>query len=155
MEKIPNPSIKRRPNHSLSTHVVQQTLHHPVWIRNELEGQLGKFFQSDESFRCDITRKDTAVTLLQDFERGGSDNINCGLEALSANMSHLRTIGWIILLGGCPFSTKMIMVYLLMNYHFKFPEGVTGRPESFAAETQFLPNHTAKLSLKGGWLDGL
>jgi hypothetical protein len=43
----------------------------------------------------------------------------------------------------------MIMVYLLMNYDFKFPEGVTERPESFAAETQFLPNHTAKVCLKG------
>lgn len=44
---------------------------------------------------------------------------------------------------------KMIMVYLLTNYDFKFPEGVTERPESFTAETQFLPNHTAKISLKG------
>ena len=50
---------------------------------------------------------------------------------------------------------KMIMVYLLMNYGFKFPEGVTQRPESFAAETQFLPNHTAKvcLNVRGQQLD--
>lgn len=43
---------------------------------------------------------------------------------------------------------KMIMVYLLTNYDFKFPAGVTERPPSFAAETQFLPNHTAKILLK-------
>jgi cytochrome P450 len=44
---------------------------------------------------------------------------------------------------------KMIMVYLLMNYDFKFPEGVTKRPESLAAETQLLPNRTATVMLKG------
>lgn len=43
---------------------------------------------------------------------------------------------------------KMIMVYLLTNYDFRFPEGVTERPPSFAAETQFLPNHEAKIMLK-------
>lgn len=44
---------------------------------------------------------------------------------------------------------KMIMVHLLMNYEFKFPKGVTERPTSFAAETQFLPNHIARVMLKG------
>lgn len=44
---------------------------------------------------------------------------------------------------------KMIMVHLLMNYDFKFPDGITERPESFATETQCLPNHTAKVCLKG------
>lgn len=44
---------------------------------------------------------------------------------------------------------KMIMMYLLTNYEFKFPEGVTERPKSFAAETQFLPDHTARVMLKG------
>lgn len=43
---------------------------------------------------------------------------------------------------------KMIMVHLLMNYSFQFPDGVTVRPESFAAETQFLPNHTAKVMIR-------
>ena len=44
---------------------------------------------------------------------------------------------------------KMIMVYLLTNYDFKFPEGVTERPLSIPAETQLLPNHDAKIELKG------
>ncbi len=44
---------------------------------------------------------------------------------------------------------KMIMVYLLTKYNFEFPKGVMGRPESFAAETQLLPNHSAKIMLKG------
>lgn len=44
---------------------------------------------------------------------------------------------------------KMIVVYLLQNYDFKFPEGVTERPKSVLAETQCLPNHKAQVLLKG------
>lgn len=43
---------------------------------------------------------------------------------------------------------KMIMVYLLTKYNFKFSHGVTERPESLHAETQCLPNHTAKILFK-------
>lgn len=43
---------------------------------------------------------------------------------------------------------KMIMVYLLTKYDFKFPTGITERPESLHAETQCLPNHTAKILFK-------
>ena len=43
---------------------------------------------------------------------------------------------------------KMIVIYLLRNYDFQFPEGVTERPMSLLAETQCLPNHDAKILLK-------
>lgn len=43
---------------------------------------------------------------------------------------------------------KMIMVYLLIKYDFRFPERVTERPPSFPAETQCLPNYTAKIMVK-------
>lgn len=43
---------------------------------------------------------------------------------------------------------KMIMVYFLMHYDFKLSDGVTERPESILAETQCLPNHTAKVMLR-------
>lgn len=42
---------------------------------------------------------------------------------------------------------KAIMVHLLMNYDFKFPEGQT-RPESLTFETQYLPHPTAKVLIK-------
>lgn len=42
---------------------------------------------------------------------------------------------------------KAIMVYLLEHYEFKFREG-EGRPESMLFETQFLPNHAAKLMFR-------
>lgn len=43
---------------------------------------------------------------------------------------------------------KAIMVYLLMNYDFKFPKGKTERPQSLQVETQNLPNHEARLMFK-------
>ena len=47
---------------------------------------------------------------------------------------------------------KMIMAYLLLNYEFRFAgstEGIEGRPVSLMAETQCLPNHEAKVMVKG------
>lgn len=43
---------------------------------------------------------------------------------------------------------KAIMVYLLMNYDFKFPKGKPERPQSLQVETQNLPNHEATLMFK-------
>lgn len=43
---------------------------------------------------------------------------------------------------------KSIMAYILANYDFCFPPGVDERPPSIAVETQFLPNHEAKLMFK-------
>lgn len=43
----------------------------------------------------------------------------------------------------------MIMIYLLRNYEFKLPDGQTGRPSSLIAEAQCLPNHEAKVMLRG------
>ncbi|KAF4556517.1 Cytochrome P450-like protein 93 [Elsinoe fawcettii] len=43
---------------------------------------------------------------------------------------------------------KAIMAHLLLNYDFKFPPGVTERPKSVPVETQFLPDHSAKIMFK-------
>lgn len=43
---------------------------------------------------------------------------------------------------------KAIMAYLLMEYDFKFPEGVKERPASIQVETQYLPNHAATLMFR-------
>ncbi|KAK2616584.1 hypothetical protein QQS21_000407 [Conoideocrella luteorostrata] len=43
---------------------------------------------------------------------------------------------------------KAIMVYLLMNYEFKFPENKPVRPPSLQVETQNLPNHEAKIMFR-------
>ena len=43
----------------------------------------------------------------------------------------------------------MIMVYLLTDYDFKFPEGVTEGPVSITAETHLLPNRNAEIELEG------
>ncbi|KAA8909879.1 putative cytochrome P450 [Sphaerosporella brunnea] len=42
---------------------------------------------------------------------------------------------------------KAIMVYLLLNYDFKFPEGQQ-RPPSLVVETQYLPNHAATVLMR-------
>ena len=47
---------------------------------------------------------------------------------------------------------KMIMAHLLLNYEFEFPrvtERIEGRPMSLMAETQCLPNHEARVMVKG------
>ena len=42
---------------------------------------------------------------------------------------------------------KALMVYLLVNYDMKFPEGQK-RPESLQFETQYLPSHDQKVLFK-------
>jgi cytochrome P450 len=43
---------------------------------------------------------------------------------------------------------KAIMVYLLKNYDFKFPENQTTRPPSLIFETQNLPNPAGRIMFK-------
>lgn len=43
---------------------------------------------------------------------------------------------------------KQILVYLLLTYDFKFPDGVTTRPENMCIETQLIPSHSAKIMLR-------
>lgn len=43
---------------------------------------------------------------------------------------------------------KMIMIYLLRNYDFKFPSHIKARPESIGYETQFLPDHSATILVR-------
>ncbi|KAK7178809.1 cytochrome P450 [Paraphaeosphaeria sporulosa] len=43
---------------------------------------------------------------------------------------------------------KQIMIYLLMNYDFRFVEGTKGRPENVRVETQLIPNHETKIEMR-------
>ena len=58
---------------------------------------------------------------------------------------------WHLRMGVMPAQddTLPIMVYLLTNHDFKFPQSVTERPVSITAETHLLPNRDAKIELKG------
>ncbi|KAL5041783.1 hypothetical protein BDW71DRAFT_217425 [Aspergillus fruticulosus] len=43
---------------------------------------------------------------------------------------------------------KAIMAYLIMNYDFRFPADKPDRPPSLPFETQYLPNHEARVMFK-------
>lgn len=43
---------------------------------------------------------------------------------------------------------KMIMVYFLTNYDFKYQDTQKGRPENFRAETQLIPNHETEILVR-------
>ncbi|KAL4972598.1 putative cytochrome P450 [Aspergillus desertorum] len=43
---------------------------------------------------------------------------------------------------------RAIMAYLIMNYDFRFPAGKPDRPPSLPFETQYLPNHEARVMFK-------
>lgn len=68
--------------------------------------------------------------------------------------SHLESMAFGYGRHACPgrfFASaeiKAIMVYLPMNYDFKFPDDRTERPPSLIFETQNSPNHMGRILFK-------